>query len=180
MKCPGSTPQCQRNRWDFEDGTTQEFSRRTDIADIQETAVLNSTARAHTGTHSLALPLKAGGGIIDIDLSHCIDEDIWLPSAGRSISAWFYIDGPVNASPSNYLSAGVWGCANSADGSSINCVISNVSNTTLPLNTWFQIVSPVPDSFAASWPMAEAFSIEGDLITPGSTTVLYVDDISFQ
>ena len=178
MKCPGGDPKCQRNRWDFEDGTTQDFFLRTDIPDLEESAVLNSTTRAHTGTHALALPLKTAGGIIDLNLPACSDQAVWLPTAGRSISAWFYIDGALNSSSSNYLAAGVWGCAPS--NGSTYCTISNISNDAVPVNTWFQIVSPAPDSFAGSWPLSEGFTLSGYLYPTGSTAVLYVDDVVFQ
>jgi len=44
-----------------EDGTTQDFFLRTDIPAPKEFAVVNSTARGYTATHSLALPVKAAG-----------------------------------------------------------------------------------------------------------------------
>ena len=184
VKCPGTQPICQRKTWDFEDGTTQDFFRRIDIPDLEEVSVMNSTVRHHTGTHALALPLYTMGGYIDINLPFCINATVATPTAGRSISAWFFVDGPAlktNQPSDNSISAGVWGCAPQPPDGALGCTIENTTvMTNVPVGTWFQVVAPVSATFATNWPTSSGFTISGYLYPVGATTTLYVDDVVFQ
>jgi hypothetical protein len=173
MMCLGSTPVCQRKLWDFEDGTTQGFYLRTDLT-LAESAVVNSTGRAHSGTHALALPLTAAGGQIDTNVPICANSTLPLPTAGRTLSAWFYVDGPLDPTKTSALYTGIWGCTD------VGCTNSAVTLQPVPAGQWLQMVSPVPASFAASWPSASSFSLSGFVYPLGSGTTLYIDDITLQ
>jgi len=178
MKCLGTTPVCSRRIYDFEDGTTQGHVLRTDIVGIGQSAVKNSTTRAHPpGTHSLALPLFAAGGTIDIDISICGGADIPLPVAPRSISAWFFLDGPLvtTGTQNNFVAVGMWAC--NAD----FCThAATLVSSPVPVGAWTQIVAPVPADLAAQYPNTLGYAFTGFLTPAGAGTTLYVDDIVWQ
>jgi hypothetical protein len=176
LKCPGTSPVCTRKIWDFEDGTTQGHFLRTDT-DVAQTAVVNTSAQVHGGSHSLALPLRSSGGYVDINLTICAGSSVRLPTAPRTISAWYFIEGALdtNATLSNYLSIGIWGCFNNG------CTIANASANPPVVGAWRQIVSPVPADFARDWPDTDGYTLSGTLHPTGSgTTTLYIDDIVLQ
>jgi len=176
MKCPGSTPVCQRKTWDFENGTTQGFFQRTDISDIAHSSVINSTTRAHGGTHSLAVPLKSSGGTFDVSMPTCGGGGgaTPLPTAGRSVTFCIYVDGALAAAGPNYLTANVWGCI---DGGCITA--ASVTVNPLPVGTWFSITAPVSAAAAAAHPVADGFDLQG-AVNPSAATTVYIDDVVFQ
>ena len=176
MKCPGTVPVCQRKTWDFENGTTQGFYQLPNFADIANSSVINSTARAHSGTHSLALPLKSSGGTLDVNVTICDGASVPLPTAGRSISFWVYVDGALSsAAGSPFLSAIVTGCLQGV------CFTAGMSSTTdpLPVGTWVRISASVSAADAAAHPDTYSISLVGPL-SPSSATTVYIDDVVLQ
>jgi hypothetical protein len=172
IKCPGTAAACQRTFWDFEDGSTQGFSLRTDIT-VAQSAVVNSTVQHHSGTHSLALPLKPAGGTFVIDMPICVPANMPLPTSGRSVSAWLFVSGSLDSAASTFF-LGLFGCDPSF------CSIMPVTRSPVPIGTWFQMTMAVSASFAASWPNSEGIQISGGVTLTGSNATVYVDDIAFQ
>ena len=178
-KCPGTTPVCSRSTYNFEDGTTQGFYYRDDLAqnttDFALTAVQNSTVRVHSGARSLALPMKAGsGGLVDIDVSICSGSSVTVQSSGRTISGWYYIDASgLDTTQSNYLQLGLCGC------DSVGCLLASTVDRNVPVNKWTQIIAPVDPTFASMRPNIIGHSFQGYLY-PTSAATVYVDDIVWQ
>jgi hypothetical protein len=164
---------CQRNLWDFEDGSTQGIVLRTDIP-VAQSAVVNSTAQHHSGTHSLALPLKPSGGDLVTDIGICSRANVPLPTYGRSVSAWFFVSGSLDTVASG-LGLGWFG-----HDASVTSSIEPVTLSPVPVGTWFRITQTVSASFAATYPNSLEIQLVGNVISTGSNTTVYVDDITFQ
>jgi hypothetical protein len=173
MKCPASTPTCQRKLWDFENGTTQGFVQPTDVPNIAHSSLFNSIARAHGGTHSLAVPLDSGGTFV-LNLNLCNLATPYLPTSGRALSLWLYVDGALNSSATNILTAAVWGCTDQ-----FCSFASPVSLNPVPVGSWVHVSAPVSAADAAANPYAEGITLQGEL-HPSSSTTVYVDDIALQ
>ena len=99
-----------------------------------------------------------------------------LPSSGRSISFWYYIDGSLDTMWSDYLGISFWGC--NASGCSI--ASGAVASTTPTLRTWTQSVASISAPSAVDLPETVAFSLFGTLHPSGSNATLYLDDIVMQ
>jgi hypothetical protein len=146
---------------------------RTDIP-IAQSAVVNSTAQHHSGTHSLALPLKPSGGNLVTDIGICSWATVPLPTSGRSVSAWFFVSGSLDSAASA-IALGWFGHDASVTSSILPVMVSPV-----PVGTWFQITQTVSASFAATYPNSLEIQFGGNVTLTGSNATVYVDDITFQ
>lgn len=173
VKCMGfsATSHCQTKTWGFEDGTTGGFLSAPGMT------VSSSTARPRTGTRSLAIPLSNVDPIkdIEVEMRFCGGggfQEGYLSSVGRSVSAWFYIDGPPIESNSYFgLRVGI--------GSVSGSTSPSTTPTTAIVGQWFQVTVSIDQTNSSAYPQFIGFQIVGRLVaaSPPWNGTLYVDEI---
>ena len=172
----GGTSYCQIASWTFEDGMTDGFGI-VGNNQMAVTSISASTSVAHSGTYALAIGVTAMGMTnrgFDVGLKMCGGSG-FLPSGGRTVSAWFYLQ-PNDASvppPSPTSRFGLHLYTNSSDAA------STPNNATV--GTWFQVTAPLDNAGN----QLIALALEGFFDTDGTSAtdwsgVVYVDDITIQ
>jgi hypothetical protein len=175
LQCSG-TNYCQVASWDFEDGSTDGFAiLGTDQMAV--TSISASTSVTHGGVYALAIGITATGGTVrgfEVGLKMCGGSG-YLPSGGRTISAWFYLSPSSNTvpppSPTSFFGEHLYTSA--SDG-------GYMPNATT-VGSWFQVSSPIDDvgTHLLSFALQGYFGANG-ANPPDWDGVVYIDDITIQ
>jgi hypothetical protein len=172
--CNGVTPVCLSPIWDFESNTAEGWMN--DPREMQAASPLFvSTARAHSGTHSLATHVTVNFAqkrfIVSFQKLLCASGGIDL--GGKTISAWIYFEGPalntsVLTDPYVYTTQGTSFDPNSYGG----------QRPLIPrAGVWNQIISVMPLDQERIVKELDFFT---NLNLDGWTGTVFLDDISLK
>jgi hypothetical protein len=173
LLCSG-TNYCQLAKWDFEDGSTDGFSIIG--SQMAVTSISASTSVTHGGTYALAIGVSAQGTTrgFQVGLNICGGSG-YLPSGGRTVSAWFYLspssDTVPPPSPTSFFGEYLYTSANEGGNAPHAATVGS----------WFQVSTPIDDvgTHLIAVALQGFFDTDGTSATDWSGTV-YVDDITIQ
>lgn len=171
-----STPKtCHARTLTFESGTVEGFSITPDSP--SNAMVVNSTVRAHTGTHSLAFPISLPGPTATAASPHRRTGAIMsLCSVGNTnltgakVSVWVYIDGPALAAGSD-ASMFLW--------AQVGFYPPGAVATNPRIATWFQVTTTVSNPTGFPSAADASASIQLELYENSGFTVPWVGTVYF-
>lgn len=96
LSCTGQAAACIRASWDFEDNTTQGWT----LGDSSSADASIMSTRTHAGRHAFAANVRVNSPETGAEVMLMTDLCSFNAApdlAGKTISAWFYFDGPALA-----------------------------------------------------------------------------------